>query len=98
MSYYINSPIGNIYFRAPKKSSVLISQNSFVIRRLNISFLDEDNFFKFSNFYNWSSMKIINMNYQYYLCIHLSNDTYELLNIYYDHNKIKNKNKTYYYL
>jgi hypothetical protein len=86
MSYYINSATGRIYFNSHKKLSVLMTQNNHTIRRSNIFFHDENTFYKFSDFYQWLSMVIIYMNNQYYLSIWLNNDTYEILDIYYDNN------------
>lgn len=82
MSHYIDSPIGEIYFNSPNKTSVSLAQNDFRIRRTNISFVDEQLFFRFSDLYNWISMSIANMNGRYYLSIYLNNNTYELLDIY----------------
>jgi len=98
MSYYIDSPIGEIYFNSPNKLSVFLSQNSYIIRRRNISFIDENKFFEFSDFYQWISMNIIKMYSRYYLSIYLNDDTYEILDIYRRYKVNKNNNDIYSFL
>ncbi len=85
MSYYIDSPIGPIYFNSNNKFLVFLSQNSCIIRRRNISFINENKFAEFSNLYKWIYMNILSSNGKYYLSIYLNNNTYETLNIHYSH-------------
>lgn len=85
MSYYIDSFIGKIYFNSHKKLSVIMLQTQNFVHRANISFIDESEFFRFSNFYKWVSMNIFKTNERYYLYINLENNTYEILNIYHDY-------------
>lgn len=95
MSYYIDSLIGKIYFNSHKKLSVVMLQTIDFIHRANISFVDEGEFFRFSDFYKWVSMNIFQINEKYYLCINLENNTYEMLNIHYDH--VKHSTRYVYY-
>ena len=85
MSYYINSPIGEIYFSSHNKLAVLLYQNNNIIRRRNISFIDEHKFSQFSDYYNWIQTNIFKADSRYYLSIYLSNNTYEILDIYYNY-------------
>jgi len=85
MSYYIDSVIGKIYFDTHRKFSVVISNSGNFIHRQNVTFLDEIKFTQFSNLYQWSCMRIIEINTRYYLCIRMENNTFEMLNIYHDY-------------
>jgi hypothetical protein len=86
MSYYIDSPIGELYFISPNKISVLLCQNQQTIRRRNITFVDENSFSKFSDYYKWIYMNIVKRNQNYYFLIYLENYTYIVLNIFYNSN------------
>jgi hypothetical protein len=85
MSYYIDSLIGKIYFNSHQKLYAVISQTENLIHRRNISFMDENQFYIFSDLYKWVSMNIVKTNEKYYLRINLENNTYEILNIYHDY-------------
>jgi len=92
MSYYIDSPIGKIYFRIIKNTKIIIMQTNNSIKKLNISFVNDNLFYQLTELYDWMYMKMISMDNRDYLCIHLQNDTFEFLDIYYDHSYHRNKN------
>jgi len=92
MSYYIDYPIGKIYFRTIKNTNNIVIQTNNSIKKLNISFVNDNLFYQLTELYDWMYMKMITMNNRDYLCIHLRNDTFEFLDIYYDHYYHRNKN------
>jgi hypothetical protein len=92
MSYYINSPIGKIYFRTFKNTNIIIMQTNNSIKKLNISFASDNLFYQLTESYDWMYMKMISMNDQNYLCIYLQNNTCEFLDIGYDYYYFYNKN------
>lgn len=85
MSYYIDSPIGAIYFNSPSRLHVFLSQNAYIIRKRNISFINENKFYEFSNLYKWIYMNVLSSNGRYYLSIYLNNNTYETLDIHHNY-------------
>jgi len=92
MSYYIGSPIGNIYFRVIKNKKSIIIQTNNSIKKLNVSFVNDNLFHQLTELYDWMYMKMITVNNRDYLYIHLRDSTSEFLDIYYDHYYHRNNN------